>query len=62
LIKVLVADDEALLRSAFSSLIRAQDDLEVVGEAASGQQAVELAAGRLARRVREMSEHLDHTV
>jgi DNA-binding NarL/FixJ family response regulator len=44
LIKVLVADDEALLRSAFSSLIEAQDDLEVVGAAADGQQAVELAA------------------
>jgi DNA-binding NarL/FixJ family response regulator len=46
LIKVLVADDEALLRSAFSSLIEAQDDLEVVGTAADGQQAVELAASR----------------
>jgi DNA-binding NarL/FixJ family response regulator len=44
LIKVLVADDEALLRTAFSSLIEAQDDLEVVGEAANGQQAVELGA------------------
>jgi DNA-binding NarL/FixJ family response regulator len=43
LIKVLVADDEALLRSAFCSLIEAQDDLEVVGAAADGQQAVELA-------------------
>src|SRR5215472_14841808 len=42
LIKVLVADDEALLRSAFSSLIEAQDDLEVVGVAADGRQAVEL--------------------
>jgi DNA-binding NarL/FixJ family response regulator len=44
LIKVLVADDEALLRSAFSSLIGAQDDLEVVGTAADGQQAVDLVA------------------
>jgi DNA-binding NarL/FixJ family response regulator len=44
LIRVLVADDEALLRSAFSMLIGAQDDLEVVGEAADGEQAVELAA------------------
>ena len=40
MIKVLVVDDEALLRSAFSSLIEAQDDLEVVGAAADGQQAV----------------------
>jgi DNA-binding NarL/FixJ family response regulator len=44
LIKVLVVDDEALLRSAFSSLIGAQEDLEVVGAAADGRQAVELAA------------------
>jgi len=41
---VLVVDDEALLRTAFSSLIDAEDDLEVVGEAADGRQAVGLAA------------------
>jgi DNA-binding NarL/FixJ family response regulator len=45
LIKVLVVDDEALLRTAFSSLIEAEDDLEVVGVAADGRQAVESAAG-----------------
>jgi DNA-binding NarL/FixJ family response regulator len=44
LINVLVADDEALLRSAFTSLIEAEDDLEVVGTAADGRQAVELVA------------------
>jgi DNA-binding NarL/FixJ family response regulator len=43
LIKVLVVDDEVLLRAAFSSLIEAEDDLEVVGTAANGQQAAELA-------------------
>jgi DNA-binding NarL/FixJ family response regulator len=42
--KVLVVDDEALLRTAFSSLIDAEDDLDVAGEAADGRQAVELAA------------------
>ena len=42
--RVLVVDDEALLRTAFSSLIDAEDDLVVVGEAADGRQAVELAA------------------
>jgi DNA-binding NarL/FixJ family response regulator len=41
---VLVVDDQALLRTAFSSLIDAEDDLEVVGEAADGRQAVEFAA------------------
>jgi DNA-binding NarL/FixJ family response regulator len=42
--KVLVVDDEALLRTAFTSLIEAEEDLRVVGEAADGKQAVELAA------------------
>jgi DNA-binding NarL/FixJ family response regulator len=46
-ISVLVADDEALLRTAFTSLIDAEEDLQVVGQAADGKQAVELA-GRLA--------------
>jgi DNA-binding NarL/FixJ family response regulator len=43
-IRVLVADDEALLRTAFASLINAEQDLRVVGEAADGRQAVALAA------------------
>jgi DNA-binding NarL/FixJ family response regulator len=41
---VLVADDEALLRTAFTSLIEAEPDLHVVGQAADGKQAVDLAA------------------
>jgi DNA-binding NarL/FixJ family response regulator len=45
-IRVLVADDQALLRTAFSSLIDAEDDLEVVAEAADGREAVDLAAAR----------------
>ena len=42
--RVLVVDDEALLRTAFSSLIDAEDDLEVVGEALDGSDAVEQAS------------------
>jgi DNA-binding NarL/FixJ family response regulator len=42
--RVLVVDDEALLRTAFSSLIDAEDDLEVVGEAVDGSDAVEQAS------------------
>jgi DNA-binding NarL/FixJ family response regulator len=42
--RVLVVDDEALLRTAFSSLIDAEDDLDVVGDAANGRKAVERAA------------------
>ena len=41
--KVLVVDDQELLRTAFSSLIEAENDLRVVGEAADGKQAVALA-------------------
>jgi len=40
---VLVVDDQALLRTAFSSLIEAEDDLRVVGEAVDGRDAVDLA-------------------
>jgi len=42
--RVLVVDDQALLRTAFSSLIDAEDDLEVVGAAADGREAVQIAA------------------
>ncbi|MGW4380624.1 response regulator [Kitasatospora sp. NPDC004531] len=42
-IRVLLADDQALLRGAFRMLIDAEDDMEVVGEASNGRQAVELA-------------------
>ncbi|MFJ9695963.1 response regulator [Kitasatospora sp. NPDC101183] len=42
-IRVLLADDQALLRGAFRVLIDAEDDMEVVGEAADGREAVELA-------------------
>lgn len=40
---ILVVDDQALLRTAFSSLINAEDDLRVVGEAEDGRRAVDLA-------------------
>lgn len=42
-IRVLLADDQALLRQTFRILIDATPDLEVVAEAADGQQAAELA-------------------
>jgi DNA-binding NarL/FixJ family response regulator len=43
-IKVAVADDQALVRGGFSVLLRTADDLEVVGEAADGEAAVKLVA------------------
>ncbi|MCG7526155.1 response regulator transcription factor [Streptomyces sp. OfavH-34-F] len=42
-IKVLLADDQALLRSAFRVLVDSEPDMRVVGEAADGAQAVEVA-------------------
>jgi DNA-binding NarL/FixJ family response regulator len=42
-IRVLLADDQALLRAGFRALLDAQDGIEVVGEAADGREAVELA-------------------
>ena len=45
-IKVLVADDQALLRGSFRVLVETAPGLEVVGEAADGAEAVRLARER----------------
>jgi DNA-binding NarL/FixJ family response regulator len=42
-IRVLLADDEGLVRSGFKMLIDVEDDIEVVGEATTGAEAVEQA-------------------
>jgi DNA-binding NarL/FixJ family response regulator len=42
-IKVLLADDQVLVRSGFKALLDAEDDITVVGEAANGAEAVGLA-------------------
>ena len=43
MIRVVIADDQALVRGGFGALLDAQDDIEVVGEAADGDEAVRLA-------------------
>jgi DNA-binding NarL/FixJ family response regulator len=43
-IKVLLCDDQALVRSGFRMILEARDDFEVIGEAENGREAVELAA------------------
>jgi DNA-binding NarL/FixJ family response regulator len=43
-IRVLLCDDQALVRSGFRMILEARDDFDVVGEAANGREAVELAA------------------
>jgi DNA-binding NarL/FixJ family response regulator len=42
-IRVLLADDQALVRAGFRALLDVQDDIDVVGEAADGAEAVRLA-------------------
>lgn len=42
-ISILLADDHAVLRAGLRALLAAEHDLEVVGEAANGREAVELA-------------------
>jgi DNA-binding NarL/FixJ family response regulator len=42
IIRIVIADDQALVRSGFKMIVDARDDLEVVGEADDGRQAVEL--------------------
>jgi DNA-binding NarL/FixJ family response regulator len=44
MIRVLLADDQALVRAGFRALLDAQEDIEVVGEADDGEEAVRLAA------------------
>jgi DNA-binding NarL/FixJ family response regulator len=43
-VRVLLADDQALLRAGFRMVLNAQPDLEVVGEAGDGAEAVERTA------------------
>jgi DNA-binding NarL/FixJ family response regulator len=42
-IRVVVADDQALVRSGFLALLRSEEDIDVVGEAANGYEAVKIA-------------------
>ncbi|MEV0633747.1 response regulator transcription factor [Streptomyces sp. NPDC050619] len=44
-IRVLLADDQTLVREAFAMLVESARDMEVVGQAATGREAVELARG-----------------
>ncbi len=42
MIRVVLVDDQALLRAGFRSLIDAEDDLEVVGEGSNGQEGLDV--------------------
>ena len=43
MIRVILADDQALVRAGFRALLDSQEDIEVVGEAADGEEVVRLA-------------------
>jgi len=42
-VRVLIADDQELVRTGFRMILKAEPDIEVVGEAVDGAEAVELA-------------------
>ena len=44
-IRVVVVDDQELVRSGFAMILDAEDDIEVVGEADDGDTAVEVPTG-----------------
>jgi two-component system, NarL family, response regulator NreC len=43
-IRILLADDHAMVRQGFRMILAAQSDMEIVGEAGNGREAVELSA------------------
>ena len=49
-IRVLLADDQAMVRGGFRMILESEPDIEVVGEAADGEQAVGVCAAAAARR------------
>src|SRR4051794_33036506 len=42
-VRIMIADDQALVRAGFKMILDAEDDIEVVGEAVDGVQAVDMA-------------------
>ncbi len=53
-IRVVIADDQALVRGGFRLILEAQRDIEVVGEAADGREALD----RIRELRRRVSEHV----
>ena len=49
-IRLLLVDDQALFREGLRTLLTVYDDLEVVGEAANGEEALRQAEDQITRR------------
>ena len=43
LIRVVIADDEALIRAGLATILQASGDIEVIGEASTGEEALTVA-------------------
>ena len=44
-VRIMIADDQALVRAGFRMILDAEDDIEVVGEATDGLEAVDRRGG-----------------
>ncbi len=43
-VRVVIADDQGMVRSGFTTLLNSEPDIEVIGEAVNGQEAIARAA------------------
>ena len=60
MIRVLLADDQSLVRAGFRALLDAQPDIEVAGEASDGEEAVrKVLADRFGRISGMRWDHID---
>ena len=55
MIRVAIADDQQLIRAGFRSLLEAEPDIEIVGEAGTGADAVAGAHGNVRDAAPELS-------
>ena len=51
-IRILIADDHAVVRNGFRRILEAQWDLEVLGEVSNGREAVEAVLERIAKKLK----------